>query len=68
MQIKEGVLCPRNLTMHPLVFTYLVRYEFSHGVEYVSLARGALSGMAQAVWLNSGHTSDEAVNGCQVLL
>ena len=29
-------------------------------VEYVSLARGALAGMAQAVWLNSGHTSDEA--------
>ena len=48
------------VTMHPLVFTYLVRYEFSHGVKYVSLARGALSGMAQAVWLNSGHTSDEA--------
>ena len=48
------------VTMHPLVFTYLVRYEFSHGVEYVSLARGALAGMAQAVWLNSGHTSDEA--------
>ena len=48
------------VTMHPLVFTYLVRYEFSHGLEYVSLARGALAGMAQAVWLNSGRTSDEA--------
>ena len=48
------------VTMHPLVFTYLVRYEFSHGVEYVSLARGALAGMAQAVWLNSGQTSEEA--------
>lgn len=30
------------VTMHPLVFTYLVRYEFSHGLEYVALARGAL--------------------------
>lgn len=42
------------VTMHPLVFTYLVRYEFSHGLEYVALARGALAGMAGAVWLNSG--------------
>lgn len=48
------------VTMHPLVFTYLVRYEFSHGVEYVSLARGALAGMAQSVWLNSGQTSEES--------
>lgn len=49
-----------SVTMHPLVFTYLIRYEFSHGVKYVSLARGALAGMAQAVWLGSGRTSDEA--------
>lgn len=49
-----------TVTMHPLVFTYLVRYEFSHGQQYVALARGALAGMAQAVWLNSGHTSEEA--------
>ncbi len=48
------------VTMHPLVFTYLVRYEFSHGLEYVALARGALAGMAEYVWLNSGHTSDES--------
>ncbi len=47
------------LTMHPLVFTYLVRYEFGHGLEYVALARGALAGMAEAVWLNSGRTSTE---------
>ena len=48
------------VTMHPLVFTYLVRYEFSHGLEYVALARGALAGMAGAVWLNNGRTSEEA--------
>lgn len=47
------------VTMHPLVFTYLVRYKFSHGLEYVALARGALAGMAEAVWLTSGHTSEE---------
>lgn len=48
------------VTMHPLVFTYLVRYKFSHGQEYVALARGALAGMAGAVWLNSGRTADES--------
>lgn len=47
------------VTMHPLVFRYLVRYKFSHGLEYVALARGALAGMAGAVWLNSGRTAEE---------
>ena len=50
-----------DVTMHPLVFTYLVRYEFTGGLEYVSLARGALAGMAGAVYLNSGRTSAETV-------
>ncbi len=48
------------VTMHPLVFTYLVRYEFKCGQEYVALARGALAGMARSVWLNNGRTSKEA--------
>lgn len=49
------------VTMHPLVFTYLVRYEFSHGLEYVASARGALAGMSSGVWLHSGRTlADEA--------
>lgn len=56
---KSAVTDVINVTMRPLVFTYLVRYEFSRGLEYVSLARGALAGMAQAVWLNSGRTSEE---------
>ncbi len=47
------------VAMQPLVFTYLVRYEFSHGLKYVSLARGALAGMARSVWLNNGRTSEE---------
>ena len=51
-----GVL---HADMRPLVFTYLVRYEFAHGLEYVALARGALAGMAEAVWLNSGRTSEQ---------
>lgn len=47
------------ITMRPLVFSYLVRYEFSHGLKYVALARGALAGMASSVYLNSGQTSAE---------
>lgn len=49
------------VTMHPLVFRYLVRYEFKHGLEYVALARGALAGMAGAVWLNSGRTGHHPI-------
>ena len=44
--------------MRPLVYTYLVRYEFSHGLKYVALARGALAGMAESVYLNDGHTGN----------
>lgn len=51
---------PINVTLHPLVFTYKVRYEFEEGLEYVSIARGALSGMAMYVNLSTGETSDEA--------
>ena len=55
--VEETVM---PVTMHPLVFKYLVRYEFSKGLQYVGLVRGALSGMASAVYLNSGRTSAEA--------
>ncbi len=62
---KESYVCMSSVydelpvDMHPLVFSYLIRYEFSYGLEYVAIARGALAGMAEAVWLNSGRTSDE---------
>lgn len=49
-----------NVTMHPMVFKYLVRYEFSKGLKYVSLVRGALSGMAASVYMNNGHTTTDA--------
>ena len=39
--------------------TYKIRYEFKEGLEYVSLARGALSGMARSVLLTNGETSQE---------
>lgn len=47
-----------NITMKPLVFTYLVRYYFDNGLEYVGLARGALAGMADKVYLTDGHTGE----------
>lgn len=49
-----------EVTLQPLVFTYKVRYEFTSGLEYVVLARGALSGMARSVLMNTGETTDEA--------
>ncbi len=45
--------------MQPLVYTYVIRYEFEKGLKYVSLARGALGGMAESVYLRDGVTSDE---------
>lgn len=49
-----------DVTMHPLVFTYVVRYRFDHGLNYVALARGALAGMAASVFLHNGRTSEAA--------
>ena len=49
-----------SATLRPLVYTYLVRYEFDGGAEYIALARGALSGMAEAVYLRDGCTSERA--------
>lgn len=46
--------------LRPLVYTYLVRYEFQTGAEYISLARGAMSGMAESVYLRDGNTSEES--------
>lgn len=46
--------------LQPLVFTYVVRYEFEYGLEHVRQARGALGGMAKSVYLKDGRTSDEA--------
>ena len=48
-----------EVTLQPLVFTYKIRYEFAEGLKFVSIARGALSGMAKSVLLNTGKTSDE---------
>lgn len=60
--VPEKVLKPvdYNATLHPLVYTYKIRYEFAEGLKYVALARGALSGMARSVTMNTGETSQEA--------
>lgn len=48
------------VNLQPLVFTYVIRYEFEHGLEHVLQARGALGGMAKSVYLRDGHTSSDA--------
>lgn len=59
IELHESVPVPA--TMRPLVYTYVIRYEFAEGLEHVALARGALAGMAESVYLQSGRTSDETV-------
>ncbi len=58
----EKVVEPTDVEveLQPLVFTYKIRYEFKSGLEYVAMARGALSGMASSVLLNTGETSDDS--------
>lgn len=51
---------PLNITMQPLVYTYLVRYEFKSGLEHVAVARGAIAGMAESVYLCGGITGNES--------
>lgn len=48
-----------QVTLRPLVFTYLVRYEVEEGLENAVLVRGALAGMARGVNLGNGRTSKE---------
>lgn len=64
--IKHGKI---HVVMQPVVYTYLVRYQFEHGLEYVAIARGALAGMAEDVWLESGDSGDDAatvIYDCQI--
>lgn len=56
----EKTLDPVPLKVHmtPLVFTYYIRFEFSHGLQYVALARGAFAGVASGVNIYTGETSE----------
>jgi hypothetical protein len=50
-----------SIHLHPLVYTYFVRYEVTYGMQYFGIARGALSGMAGSVYLHNGHTTEQVV-------
>lgn len=58
-QRVEGY-APLSITMRPLVYTYLIRYRIEYGAQYVALARGALAGMAESVFLHDGSTDDHS--------
>ncbi len=45
--------------MQPLVYTYVINYEFEYGLQHVVLARGAIGGMAESVYLRTGVTSEQ---------
>lgn len=45
-----------SAVMRPLVFSYVITYLIEDGLEYVSLVRGALAGMAESVRLRDGST------------
>ena len=55
----DGTPVDLPVTMRPLVYSYLLVYEFECGLEYVRLARGAMAGMAQSVYLQDGRTGSE---------
>jgi hypothetical protein len=60
--LPEKVIEPTTfeVTLQPLVYTYKIRFEFKDGIEFVSRAEGALSGMAASVTLETGETSEES--------
>ncbi len=58
-QIGLHEVKPLAVRMQPLVYTYVIRYEFEYGLQHVALARGAIAGMAESVYLRNGVTSDD---------
>jgi hypothetical protein len=50
-----------QVTMHPLVYSYIVYFNVASGISSIAYARAALAGMAGSVYINSGVTSDEEV-------
>ncbi len=48
-----------DVLLHPLVYTYLIRFEVTKGAEHVAQAKGALAGMAQGVNLSDGSTTKD---------
>lgn len=58
LQIHKNV--PLPVKMQPLVYTYIIHYEFEYGRQHIALARGAIAGMAESVYLRDGATSEKA--------
>lgn len=66
------------IEMRPLTYSYLIRYRFKSGQQYIAAAKGALAGMAEKVYLRDGHTDSSAATmmfdckvdelGCTALL
>lgn len=50
-----------NVELVPRTWTYLIRYEFTSGQEYVEEAKAYLSGMAGKVCLKDGCTNDDKI-------
>lgn len=69
--LAEASLTPDGLptTMYPRTYSYLIRYRFKAGLQYVAQAKGSLAGMADKVYLHDGHTdatSSTLLFDCQV--
>ena len=58
---EEERIIEVDVPMHPVVFSYIIRFEFESGKEYINEARGALSGMAGTVSLSNRRTLDDVV-------
>lgn len=58
---EEERIIEVDVPMHPVVFSYIIRFEFESGKEYINEARGALSGMAGTVNLSNRRTLDDVV-------
>ena len=58
---EETTYARMKVELAPRTWTYLIRYEFISGREYVSEARAYLSGMAGKVSLKDGHTDNDKV-------
>lgn len=50
-----------DVLMQPLVYTYYFVFRFDYGAKYIKNARGALSGMAAAVYLKNGRSSEDVI-------
>lgn len=57
----ENLQLKINVELTPRTWTYLIRYEFAEGQEFVAEAQAYLSGMAGRVCLKDGSTDDKVV-------